>query len=187
MVSILGTYVSIRPSRRWGERTVHTLTENHVFPNLLIPICTLHHGSALYLKACLKNRWCFWRKQKFLFKNVFLDLVMDIFENILNAYSYCEPVSCRGITTCASGSLYLEVQELFWATHPKILCLSRFPSLLSTFWSQCSASLGVYLVAIVFLTLGNLQGLEWCEMANGHCVFQEDLLLQSLSVRAFCW
>lgn len=53
---------------------------------------------------------------------MFLDLVMDIFENILNAYLYCEPVSCRAVTACASGSLYLKVQELFWATHPKILC-----------------------------------------------------------------
>lgn len=170
------------------ERKVHTHTENFVFPNFLILICTLHHGSALhlYLKACLKNHWCSWRKQKFLFKNVFLDLVMDIFEDILNAYSYCEPVSCRGVTTCASGSLYLEVQELFWATHPKILSLSRFLSLPSTFWSQCSASLSVYLVAVDFLTLGSLKGLEWCEMANGHCVSQESLLLQSLSDRAFC-
>lgn len=120
------------------------------------------------------------------FKNVFLDLVMDIFENILNSYLYCEPVSCRGVTICASGSLYLKVQELFWATHPKIPCLSRFPSLHSTFWSQCSASLSVYLFAIAFLTLVNLKGSEWCEMANGHCVSQESLLLQSLSVRAFC-
>lgn len=57
---------------------------------------------------------------------MFLDLVMDIFENILNAYSYCEPVSCRGITTCASGSLYLEVQELFWAAHQRYSVFQDF-------------------------------------------------------------
>lgn len=74
---------------------------------------------------------------------MFLDLVMDIFEDILNAYSYCEPVSCRGVTTCASGSLYLEVTGIILGYTSKDtlsfkISKSSFNILISVFcFTQC--------------------------------------------------
>jgi hypothetical protein len=104
-------------------------------PNLLSPFALFIMALYLYLKACLQDQ-CSLMNESSLFRNMFLDLVMRILENIIKSllmlwacvmqmtYKLC----CRRPIFGGAG--------IILATYSKILCLSRFLSLLSIFYSK---------------------------------------------------